>query len=110
LRGPEIKKILKKNDNKLVESIMVKNNFSGKKIRHALHYCNKLNLSLYEYARKLFGDDWLNQDKESVILDLLNSPSSFIQTPSQFYDLISKEELKRVYILFFVFCFNKQIK
>ena len=100
LRGPEIKKILKKNDNKLVESVMIKNNFSGKKVRHALHHCDKLNLPLYEIARKLFGDDWLNQDKESVILDLLNSSTSSMHTPAQFTELISKEELKRVYILF----------
>lgn len=100
IRGREIKKILKKNDNKLVESIMIQNNFSGKKVRHALHHCDKLNLSLYEFARKLFGDDWLNQDKENVILDLLNSSSSFIHTSSQFTEFISKEELKRVYILF----------
>lgn len=100
LRGPEIKKILKKNDNKLVESIMIRHNLSGKKVRHALHFCNKLNLPLYEVARKLFGDDWLNQDKESIILDLLNQPSSFINVPAQFTELISKEELKKVYTLF----------
>ena len=100
LRGPEIKKILKKNDNKLVESIMVKNNFSGKKVRHALHFCNSLNLTLYEVARKMFGDNWLNQDKESIILDLLNQPSSYVNIPTQFIELVSKEELRKVYILF----------
>ena len=100
LRGREMKKILTKNDNKLVESVMIKNNLSGKKIRHALHFCNSLNLTLYEVARKMFGDDWLNQDKESVILDLLNQPSSCVNIPTQFIELVSKEELRKVYILF----------
>ena len=100
LRGREMKKILTKNDNKLVESVMIKNNLSGKKIRHALHFCNSLNLTLYEVARKMFGDNWLNQDKESVILDLLNQPSSCVNIPTQFIELVSKEELRKVYILF----------
>lgn len=100
LRGPQIKKILKKNDNKLVESVMIQNNLSGKKIRHALHHCDKLNLALYETARTLFGDDWLNQDKENVILDLLNASSSYTHIPNRFHEFITKEELKRVYILF----------
>jgi hypothetical protein len=100
LRNPEIKKILKKNDNKLVESVMIRNNLSGKKIRHALHHCDKLNLNLYETARTLFGDDWLNQDNGNVILDLLNAPTSWTHIPNRFKEFVSKEELKKVYILF----------
>jgi len=100
LRGIEMKKILKKNDNKLVESVMIKKNLSGKKVRQALHDCDRLNISLYEYAKKLFGDDWLNQDKENIILNLLNSPSSFIPWNHRFSEFVSKEELKRVYVIF----------
>jgi hypothetical protein len=103
LVGPEIKKILKKNGNKLVDAIMIKHGLSGKKIKQALHTCDKLNIELYQTARKLFGDDWLNQDEENVIVDILNSPNSLlgsINYPQLFSELISKEELRRVYILF----------
>jgi hypothetical protein len=103
LVGPEIKKILKKNGNRLVDAIMIKHGLLGKKIKHALHTCDKLNIELYQTARKLFGDDWLNQDEENVIVDILNSPNSLlgsINYPQLFSELISKEELRRVYILF----------
>jgi hypothetical protein len=103
LVGPEIKKILKKNGNKLVDAIMIKHGLSGKKIKQALHTCDKLNIELYQAARKLFGDDWLNQDEQNVIVDILNSPNSLlgsINYPQLFSELISKEELRRVYILF----------
>jgi hypothetical protein len=104
LVGPEIKKILKKNDNKLIDAIMIKHGLSGKKIKQALHVCDKLNLELYKSAKKLFGDDWLNQDKENIILDLLNSSTNImlgaLNFPRLFSELISKEELKRVYNLF----------
>lgn len=103
LVGPEIKKILKKNGNKLVDAIMIKHQLYGKKIKHALHTCDKLNIELYQAARKLFGDDWLNQDEENIIVDILNSPNSLlgsINYPRLFSELISKEELRRVYILF----------
>jgi len=100
LLGREIKKILKKNDNRLIDSIMVKHDLSGKKIKKALHNCDRLNISLYQSAKKIFGDDWLNQDEEGVILDLLNSASSQFSAPPLFVELASKEELKRVYTLF----------
>ena len=98
--GPEIKKILKKNDNRLVDSLMIKHQLSGKKLKKALHSCTRLNMVIYQTARNLFGDDWLNQDDDSVIVDLLDSAVGNITIPPLFIELISKEELKKVYRLF----------
>jgi hypothetical protein len=99
LVGPEIKKILKKNDNKLVESYMVKENLSGKKLKKALHNCETLNINLYKHAREVFGDDWLNQDCD-IISSLLNCTLHAQHVPSEFKTVVSPEELKRVYNIF----------
>jgi len=98
--GPEIKKILKKNNNRLVDSLMIKHQLSGKKLKKALHSCTRLNMVIYQTARNLFGDDWLNQDDDNVIIDLLDSAVGNITIPPLFIELISKEELKKVYRLF----------
>lgn len=99
LSGPEIKKILKKN-NKLVDAVMTKYSLSGKRVKRALHVCNRINIPLYQSARALFGDVWMNQDSDNIILDLLNNPMHSFTFPPLFLELISKEELKRVYKLF----------
>jgi hypothetical protein len=103
LVGSEIKKILKKNQNKLIDAVMIKNQLFGKKVKHALHLCTAFNIELYKSALKLFGEDWLNQDDENIILNLLDSPKAMLGThnyPRLFSEVISKEELKKVYILF----------
>ena len=99
LYGPEIRKILKKNGNKLVEAFMTKNNISGKKLKKALHNCSNINIELYKTAREIFGDDWLNQE-DGVILDLLNSIASINRIDSRLKELSTEEELKRVYSIF----------
>ena len=99
LVGPEIRKVLKKNDNKLVESYMIKEGLSGKKLKKALHSCETLNIELYKHARKLFGDDWLNQDSD-IISSLLNCALHAQIVPPEFKTVISPEELKRVYNIF----------
>ncbi len=78
---------------------MAKHGLYGKKIKKALHECTNLNISLYTTARKLFGDDWLNQDG-NVILDLLNSIIGSFAVPELFLELVTTDELKRVYSLF----------
>ncbi len=55
LFGPEIKKLIKKNNNRLVDAVMLKNGLTGKKVKKALHECTNLNINLYRTARKLFG-------------------------------------------------------
>ena len=99
LFGPEIKKLIKKKNNRLVDAVMEKNGLTGKKVKKALHECTNLNINLYKTARKLFGDDWLNQDGD-IILDLLNSIIGSFSVPELFLELVSTEELKRVYSLF----------
>jgi hypothetical protein len=99
LVGPEIRKILKKNENKLVDSYMIKEGLSGKKLKKALHNCETLNIELYKHARTLFGDDWLNQDGD-IISKLLNSKLQGQAIPPEFKMAISPEELKRVYLMF----------
>jgi hypothetical protein len=98
LLGPEIKKLIKKKNNRLVDGVMEKYGFSGKKLKKALHECTNLNINLYQSAKKLFGDDWINQDG-NIILDLLNSSNEF-SFPNQFLELVKIEELRKVYSLF----------
>jgi hypothetical protein len=98
--GPEVRKRLKKCDNKMVDAIMSIHELSGKQLKKALHNCNYFDISTYKIAREMFGDDWLNQDYE-LILACLNNKIGGITSPSkEFYDYISTEELKRVFKLF----------
>jgi hypothetical protein len=99
LVGPKIRGILKKNGNKLVDAFMEVQKISGRKLKNALHNCYGLNISLYQHARNLFGDDWLNQD-EGMIVSLLNSTSCPSSILPEFKNIISNEELKRVYSIF----------
>lgn len=100
LVGPEIRKVLKKNGNRLVDAFMVKEKLSGKKLKKSLHNCRGLNLALYKNARDMFGDDWLNQDEEVItnLLDSIHHPIGNI--PVEFKSLISNDELRRVYSTF----------
>ena len=41
--GPEFRKELKRNDNRLVDTIMSLNGYSGKSVKNALHICSDLN-------------------------------------------------------------------
>ena len=99
LVGPEIRKILKKKDNRLIDAFMCHQNISGSKLKSALHKCETLNIQLYNTAIKLFGKNWINQE-DGIILSLLNSKLSNQLIPEQFTDLLSTEELKRVFSLF----------
>lgn len=100
LVGPQIKKILKKNGNKLVDAFMEVQKLSGKKLKKSLHICRGLNISLYQYSREIFGDDWLNQD-EGVITELLNSVITLYgNIPPEFKSVISNDEMRRVYTIF----------
>ena len=100
LVGPQIRKILKNNGNKLVDAFMETQKISGKKLKKSLHTCHGLNITLYQHARELFGDDWLNQDKD-VITNLLNSTNTDHGVLlSEFKLVVSVEELRRVYTIF----------
>ena len=66
LVGPIFRKTLKKNDNRLVDTFMIHNGLTGKKLKKCLHSCKGLNLDLYLVAKNLFGDDWINQDDDFI--------------------------------------------
>ena len=99
--GPEIKKILKKQDNRMIDSVMIRYNLNGKQVKKALHFCLNFNINLYLTAKNLFGDDWLNQD-DNIILQCFNSEINFNDTDdfTQFKEYVTTEELKRVFSLF----------
>lgn len=101
LVGPIFRKILKKNDNRLVDAFMIHNGLTGKKLKKCLHICKSLNLDLYLMARRLFGDDWINQD-DDFILQTLNSEFNIKDRdiPAEFVNVIGKDELRRVFNLF----------
>jgi len=101
LVGSKFRKILKKNDNRLVDAFMIHNGLTGKKLKKCLHGCKALNLDLYLMARKLFGDDWINQD-DDFILQTLNSEFKIQDQyiPAEFLTVIGKDELRRVFNLF----------
>ena len=97
--GPEIKKILKKTDNRMVDAVMVRNELSGKQIKKALHNCEGLNLAMLTLARNMFNDDWVNQDYE-LILGCLNCDIRYYPLHESFKEFVTNEELKRVYKLY----------
>ena len=97
--GPEVKKSLKKNDNRMIDAIMDVNKLSGKKIKKSLHTCEGYNIQMYQYGRKMFGDDWMNQDNE-LILGCLNSTFTYTPHFDGFLEFVTNEELKRVFKLF----------
>jgi hypothetical protein len=101
LYGNKIRKILKKNDNRIVDAFMIHNGLTGKKLKKALHCCTGINLDLYLMSKKLFGEDWINQD-DDFILNTLNCVHRINESeiPTEFANLISKDELRRVFSIF----------
>jgi len=97
--GPNIKKLLKKTDNRMVDAVMLHRELSGKQIKKALHNCDDLNIGMLNWARNTFNDDWVNQDYE-LILGCLNSIITYYPTQENFKQFVTNEELKRVYRLF----------
>ena len=108
LIGPSIRKKLKKNGGRLVDAFMDEKNISGALLKKSLHECEKINLDVYFYAKKVFGIDKLNQDKGAVLgllesVTHVNSP----QTADLLIELISPSELDRYYQTFkevFIYC------
>lgn len=92
------KKSLKKNGKRLVDSLMIAYGFRGRKLKKALHECHRLNISAYNFALSLFGEDMLNQNEDAII-DLLNFEYQFNHNPIN-QTLFTREELKRVFNMF----------
>ena len=101
LIGPTIRKKLKKNGGKLVDAFMEVYNLKGKILKTALHECSRINMDVYGYAVKVFGQDRLNQD-EGVIAKLL-SASNYVNNPQykdRIKELMTPSELDRYYKIF----------
>ena len=101
LIGPSIRKKLKKNGSRLVDAFMDEKNLSGALLKKSLHECERINLDVYCYAKKVFGIDKLNQDKGTVLgllesINHVNSP----QNADSLIELISPSELDRYYQTF----------
>ena len=101
LIGPSIRKKLKKNGSRLVDAFMDEKNLSGALLKKSLHECERINLDVYCYAKKVFGVDKLNQDKGTVLglLDAINHVNS-PQNADSLIELISPSELDRYYQTF----------
>lgn len=97
--GPDIKKCLKRNNKRIIDAFMDLYELSGKKIKKILHKTDNLNTHVYTVALDLFGEDWLNQD-ENLLLACFNAKNSFTQAPEIFKELITHDELKKVFSLF----------
>lgn len=106
--GKEYRKLIKKNDKRIVDTFMQIWKVKGKKLKKSLHTCNSLNIGLYNISVNLFGEDWLNQD-EKIIDDILNTGVGQVDYPENFKTFLSHEELKRVYSVFKFMISNNSI-
>ena len=101
--GGKIRKKLKKNGHKLVETFMEVYELKGDKIKKALHSCNEfLNVNVLKSSISLFSYDWICGDEE-FLRKILNFPNSFRMDTDQFpihSDHFSKTELKNIFSIF----------
>jgi len=92
------KKLLKKNNNKIVDTLMSMNELKGKKIKKAFHECSHVNFSLLKFAVNFFGEDWINQD--DIIIHLLNTYTDYVSFEDDAKEYFTHEEKKKIYTLF----------
>ena len=97
--GPDIKKCLKRNNKRVIDAFMDLYGIQGKKIKKILHKTTNFNTHAYNVASDLFGVDWLNQDEE-LLLACFDTKHGMTQAPEIFKELITNDELKRVFTLF----------
>lgn len=100
----DFRRLLKKNENKVVETFMKIHQLNGKNIKKALHNCSSLNVTLLKDSVILFGD--LIMKDYQLILEILNFNinNGFSSLEERrFGDLketFSKAELNRVFHIF----------
>jgi len=92
----DFRKKLKKNDGKVIETIMKIFGFQGKIIRKALHNCKNHNLESLKAATEFFQD--LIYCDYDLILDILNMSYSMTKFPKR--DSSSKSEMRRIYCIY----------
>jgi hypothetical protein len=99
--GNEIKKLLKKNQNRLVESVMIHFKVNGARLRKVLHEVSNINLINYLTFKSIFGEDWLNQD-ELLLKQIIESTKNFNITfvdSETFKSLATKKEKRNSFNL-----------
>jgi len=93
--GKDYRKVLKKNQFRIVDTFMQLWGIKGKKVKKYLHEIDSINIACYKFANELFGDDWINQDgdfiKNVLSLDHYRKGSYTRTYPQYFYDFIEKE-------------------
>jgi hypothetical protein len=97
--GKDYRKVLKKNQFRIVDTFMQLWGIKGKKVKKYLHEIDSINIATYKFANELFGDDWINQDGDFIKNVLSYTPQTF-KFPENFKSSMSLEELRRVYSSF----------
>lgn len=98
--GKEIKKSVKKNDNRMVDAFMSLHQLYGKQIKKALHNCENLNIDILKWAYDTFDSEWVNQDYKLILGCLNFNTSSYPPLNENFNQHITTQELRRVFNLF----------
>jgi hypothetical protein len=65
--GPNIKKLLKKTDNRMVDAVMLYRELSGKQIKKALHNCDDLNI--YPKIHTKIENIYLKESIEDKVIE-----------------------------------------
>jgi hypothetical protein len=97
--GKDYRKVLKKNQLRIVDTFMQLWGIKGKKVKKYLHEIDSINIHCYIFANELFGDDWMNQDGDFIKTVLSYTPQTF-KVPENFKSSMSLEELRKVYSSF----------
>ncbi len=91
-------KVIKKNNNKIVDAFMDYNQLKGNNIKKALHICENLNINLLKFSHRIFGNENIIKDFD-LILKILNY-KHFFNFPIYYlnidYITFSKKELTRI--------------
>lgn len=92
----DFRKKLKKNDGKVVDTVMKIFGFQGTTIRKALHNCKNLHLESLNASIKFFKE--LVSNDYDLVMDILNMSNSFNSFPNR--NLFSKTEIKRIHKIY----------
>ena len=98
----DFRKLLKKNEYKIVDTYMLQNNLNGKKLKKVLHTVQNLNIENYKNGLRMFGSDWLNQD-EILLQNIFNNNihSNITENLAKaFNELASLKEKRRAFELY----------
>jgi len=93
------KRILKKTDNKLVDSFMLNKGLNGDKIKRVLHSTKEfINEEFYKQAENLFGEKFLRHQREEDLRNIFEFKSGY-QIPGDI-TTFSDVEKKNAFLIF----------